>query len=149
MISTIDFSMIRRNPYFRTEKHMKTQCFSIRHWKSLKTIVFSMVFASEPWKTIGFSMFLFQNHWKTLCALGLECENHCFFQLFSRPNIEKLLTFSMFSATKHWKTIFLMISKRKLKKHNVFQLFFGFRIDSWNIGKSGKIWGDLRFVGSY
>ena len=55
VISTMNFSVIRRNPYFRTEKQMKTQCFSIRHWKSLKTIVFSMVFALQACKTIVFS----------------------------------------------------------------------------------------------
>ena len=97
IMKRLEKSLIRRNPYFRIEKQMKTQCFSMRHWKSLKTIVF-------------FNGFRLRTLQKPLV-----------FQCFCRKIIGKHCVFYVWSA----KTIFLFngFRLRTLKNHLFFNVF--------------------------
>ena len=70
-----------------------------------------------------------------------------FFQWFRPPNIENPFVFQCFQGPNLKTNCFSMIFRRKLEKHNVFQLFVVFRTDFWNFTKSGKMGGDLKAVG--
>ncbi len=70
------FSLIRRNPDFRTEKQMNTQCLSIRDWKKLKTIGFQLFSPPNLAKPLVFQCFCPKIIEKHYVFLRLECENN-------------------------------------------------------------------------